>query len=264
MAKTNKIYKNQDILENKKYLKRKNEIITNRLLILFGLSICIVSFFVFAMGIKWSNIQQLVNITFIGLIITAVLFILSLVFLIYRLNSGADESDNAVNSKNIFAVVSFLLFSDFLIYFTSQIWIPFLTAFTISLTILVYIYYLYQKEFFLFSFFTAISCFMLYFAQSPLISVFLRTGIIILIAAFAVFVLVFSLLIMKNKGSLKLNSLRISIFEKKAKYFQFYILAGFIAVFAVLSFFAINFFYLICAVLVFFVVTGIYFTVKMI
>jgi hypothetical protein len=75
-----------------------------------------------------------------------------------------------------------------------------------------------------------------------------------------VIVLIFSLLLMKNKG----NFLRINILDKKAKYFQFYILVGFLAGCVVLSFLAVNFFYLICAVLVYFVVAGIYFTVKMI
>jgi len=260
LSKTNKIYKNKDIIENKKYTKRRNEIITNRLLIVFGLSVCIVSFFVYAMGITWMNIQRLLNITFAGLITTGVLFLLSLIFLVYKIKTGADESDKTINSKNLLAVISFLLFADFLIYFTYQVWIPFLTAFTISLTMLVYIYYLYQKEFFLFSLFTAISCFLLYFAQSPLISLYLKMGFLILTAAFAVIVLVFSLLLMKNKG----DFLRVNILDKKANYFQFYILSAFLAACVVLSFLAVNFFYLICAVLVYFVVAGIYFTVKMI
>jgi len=264
LAKTNRIYKNKDVLETKKYIKRRNEIITNRLLILFGLSVGVVSFFVYAMGITWENIQKLKNITFAGLIVTGVLFILALVFFVYRIKKNIDESDKTVNSNNILAVISFLLFSDFLIYFTSKTWIPFLTAFTISLTLLVYIYYLYQKEFFLFSLFTGISCFLLYFAQSQAISVYFRVCFIVLMAIFAAFITVFSLLLMKNKGNLKSKSININILEKKAKYFQFYILAAFIAALIVLNFFSISFLYMICAILFYFVVTGIYFTVKMI
>ena len=264
MGKTNKIYKNKDLLESKKYQQRRNEIITNRLLILFVLSIFVVSFFVFAMGITWSNIQRLINISFAGLILTGILFALSLIFLVYRFNQGTDESDMTVNSKNIFAVISFLLFSFFLIFFTHQVWIPFLTAFAISLTVLVYIYYLYQKEFFLFSLFTGISCLFLYFAQSHLLSVYFKTGFKVLLGVFAVFVLAFSLFLMKNKGYIKSKSINISILGKNAKYFQFYILALFIACYAVLSFFPVNFFYLICAILAYFVAAGVYFTVKMI
>ena len=264
MGKTNRIYKNKDLLESKKYIKRRNEIITNRLLILFGLSVFVISFFIYAMGITLGNIKTLENITFAGLIITALLFIFSLIFLVYRIYKNVDESDKSVNSKNIFAVASFLMISDFIIYITSNIWIPFMTAFTIAVILLVYIYYLYQKEFFLFSVYTAIGCFMLYFAKVPPISVYSKTVFIILMAAFALLVLVFSLLLRKNKGNIKNKARRISILNKNARYFQFYILAVFIFGCAAACFFPVDFFYLICAILGYYAIIGVFFTVKMI
>ena len=268
--KTNRINKNKDLEESKKYIKRRNDIITYRLFILFGITVALVSFFVFIMNAGNTDIKTLSAISFAGLIVTGILFILSGLFFFYRLIKGIDESGMTVNSKNIFAVSLFAFLADSLIFFTGQNWIPFLTALVIAVTILVYLYYLYQKEFFLFALFTAICCFLLYFTETSLLSGSFKTGFRVLLAAAAIFVLAFSLILKKNKGRLNIGPFNIRILRKDAKYFQFFILAAFIAVCAVLGLITIsllsflNFFYMICAVLGCFIIVGIYFTVKMI
>jgi len=199
--------------------------------------------------------------------ITGVLFIASLIFFVYRLIQGIDESDMILHSKNIFAAAAFFFFAFALIFFKGQDWIPFLTALAITITALVYLYYLYQKEFFLFALFTAACCFFLYFAETALLSGAYRMVFKIALAASAVLVPALALALMRNQGRLKSKIFNIKILDHNAKYFQFFILSAIIAVLAVLGFVSavfFSFFYLICAVLACFIIIGVYFTVKII
>ncbi|MCL1858582.1 MAG: hypothetical protein FWF92_05050 [Oscillospiraceae bacterium] len=268
IKKANKMYKNKDVENSRKYSERKNEIITYRLLILFGIAVCTVSFFIYAMNIAGSDIKKFEKISFAGLIITGILFIFSVVFLVYRVNQAVDESDRVIQGKSVFSVAMILFLSDLLIFFTYQLWIPFLTAFVITATALAYIYYLYQKEFFYFALFSAIGCCLLYLTGSQHLSEFFRMSFKVLLSACAVFILVFALLLIKGKGHLKSRpfKLNIKILEKNSKYFQFFILSVFISGFAAMSFFSvnINFFYQVCSLIVYFIIVGIYFTVKII
>ena len=260
-GKANKIYKNKDI-------GKRNEIITYRLMILFGVAVCAVGFFVYAMNLNWNDIHKLDGISSSGLVVTGIGLAASALFFVYRKTQKTEESGKIIQSKSFLAVAAVLFASDLIVFMTRQDWIPFLTAFAIAATALVYIYYLYQREFFCFSIFAAAGCFFLYFAQSGLLSSPMRTGFKALLAVFAVFTLVFAFALMRGKGRLKggLFGVNVKIFEKNSRYFQFFILAVFIAAFAVASFFSLNayFFYMICALLVYFVIVGIYFTVKMI
>lgn len=265
--KPNKIYKNKDVEASKKYLDRQNEIITYRLMILFGVAVCVVGFFVYAMNLKWGEMSRLEDISAAGLIATGIPLVFSALFFMYRKTQKTDESDAVIKSAGLLAVASFLFVSDFIIFATRQDWIPFLTAFAIAATLLVFIYYLYQREFFCFSVFAAAGCFLLYFAQSPLLSFWIKNGFKALLAVFAVFTLVFALALSRGKGRLKYKplGLDVQILEKNSKYFQFFVLSVFIAGFVFASLFlTAYFFYVICALIVCFVVVGIYFTVKMI
>jgi len=262
------MYKNKDIEQSRKYTEQRNEIITYRLLLLFAVAVCVVGFFIFAMNIPKNEIQKLEKISFAGLIITGILFISSVVFLVYRINLAVDESDRVIHSKSVFLTAMVLFLSDLVIFFTYQRWIPLMTAVIITVMVLAYIYYLYQKEFFYFSVFSALSCFLLYLAGSQYLSESFRMGFRVLLAVCAVFIVVFAFLLMRSKGQLKSRpfKLNIKILDKNSKYFQFFILSVFFAGFAAVSFFAIdiNFFYLICSLIVYFIIVGIYFTVKMI
>jgi len=255
-------YKTKD-----KHTERRNEIITYRLMILFGLAVCAVGFFVYAMNLTWGEIGKLDGISAAGLIVTAVPLAVSASLFAYRKAKKIEEGDKVIRAGSFLAVAAFLFASDFVIFATRQDWIPFLTALTIAATLLVFIYYLYQREFFCFSLFSAAGCFLLYFAQSPLLPHYMKTGFKALLAVFAVFTLVFALALLWGNGRLRCRplGLDVRVFEKSSRYFQFFILSGFIAGFALASLFlTAYFFYVICALLVYFVVVGIYFTVKMI
>ena len=253
---------------DRKYIEKRNEIITYRLMILFGIAVFAVGFFVYAMNLNWGDINKLDNISSAGLIFTGVVLVASASLFIYRKTKKIEENDKIIQSKSFLALAVLLFMSDLVIFVTRQNWIPFLTAFAITSTALVYIYYLYRREFFCFSIFAAVGCFLLYFARSPLLPPYIKMGFKALLVVFAIFTLVFALTLMKGKGRLKNKSygLNIKIFEKNSRYFQFFILSGFIAGFAAASFFSLSsyFFYMICALLVYFVIVGIYFTVKMI
>jgi len=187
----------------------------------------------------------------------------SFMFFIYRYAKGVDESDKTVNSKNILGSALFLFLTNQLIFTTYQKWIPFLTALLICVTALVYIYYLYQREFFVFSMFAAIGCFLIYFGERQGISGYLSAFSKVLLVLLAVFVFAAAYAVSKNKGYL----FKANIVGKNAKYFQFYILAALLAVSAALAaqtFVNINFLYIIISVIAYFVVVGIYFTFKII
>ena len=253
---------------DKKYTERKNETIMYRLMLLFVAAACAVGFFVYAMNLKWGEMKKLEDISSAGLAVTGILLVASVLFFVYRKTRKIDESEKIIRSKSFFAVAAFLFAADFMIFLTRQEWIPFLTAFAIAATALVYIYYLYQREFFCFSVFAAAGCFLLYLAQFPPLPIYMRIGFRALLAIFAVFTLFFALALMKSEGRLKSGpfGLDVKIFEKNSRYFQFIILSVFIAGFAAASFFSLEayFFYMICALLAYFVVVGVYFTVKII
>jgi len=262
------MYRNKDVENSRKYNERRNEIITYRLLLLFAITVCVVGFFIYIMNFTRNNINKIEKISFAGLIITGIFFISSVVFFVYRTKQAVDETDRVIQSKSVFAIAMFLFLADLVIFFTYQLWIPLMTAFVIGVTVLAYIYYLYQKEFFYFSIFSAMGCLFLYLTGLQYLSDFSRMSFKILLAACAVFILGFAILLMNSKGQLKSQpfKLNIKILEKNSKYFQFFILSVFIAGFAAVSFFSIdiNFFYLICSLIVYFIIVGIYFTVKMI
>lgn len=263
-----RMYKNKDLEQSKKYNNRKNEIITYRLLLLLAVTVAAVVFFVCAINF---SIAPLAPISFAGLIITGILFIAAGIFFIRGILSGIDESDKILHSKNIFAVAAAYFFAFVLIFFTGQKLIPFLTAVAICATILGYLYYLYQREFFWFSLFTAAGSFIFYFAETQILSDNFRMLFRILLAVGAVVIIAFAVSLMKNKGHFKFGSVNIKVLEHNAKYFQFFIIAAFIAAFAVLGFISLamalaffDFFYLLYAILACFIIVGIYFTVKII
>ena len=264
----NRMYRNRDIENSKKYIERRNEIITYRLMILFGVAVCAVGFFIYAMNLSWDETQKLDDMSLAGLIFTGALLVGASAFLAYRKTQKIDESEKVVFGAGFFAVAALLFASDLAIFLTRQRWIPFLTAFAIVATALAYIYCLYQREFFCFSVFAALGCFLLYLSQSSLLSPYAKIWFKAMVAACAVFLLVFSLALASGKGRLKSGALGVNkkIFEKNAKYFQLYILSFLIAGFAAVSFLPVdlNFFYMACALVGYFVAVGIYFTVKMI
>ena len=265
--KINKIYKSTATEQNKKYaVKKRKQIITRRLILLFAVTVAAVIFFIYARNMQPRTLEL---ISFTGLVITGMLLIISGGFLIQRLTKKIDESDKLINSKNIFAAAAFLFFLFERIFFAGHRWIPFLIAFVISVTVVVYLYYLYQREFFWFSLFTAAGCFCLYFSEAPLLSDIYKLVFRILLAGIAVLIFAFALTLMKNKGRLKFKDSNIKILEQNAKYFQFFILAGFMIALTVLGFLPLtlvylSYFYLICAMLGWFISVGMYFTVKMI
>ena len=261
------MYRNKDAERTKKYRDRRNAVITQRLIILFAVAVASLVFFISAMNIPRAEPERLNLIAFVGLMITGALFITALIFFVRRLIDGIDESDKTLHSKNLFAAAAFFFFAFVLIFFKGQEWIPFLTALSISVTALIYLFYLYQREFFWFAFFTAACCFLLYFAEAPLLSAGYKTFFKVALAAAAVLLPAITLALMKNKGHIKHKSLNIKILEHNAKYFQFFIIAAVAAVFAVMGFIPaalFSFFYLICAALACFIIIGVYFTVKII
>jgi len=264
---TNKIYKNKDYENSKKYIERRNEIITYRLLIFLAVAVEKVGFFIYAMNVSINGLPKLKSLFLAGTVITGVLVAGSLSFLIYRVKSNINEKETVLHSKGVFITALFWFLSDLIIFLTYQKWIPVMTAAAITATVLVYVYYLYQREFFYFSLFTAICCFFLYFTESYFLSSGLRMAFRILLITCAAFILAFAVVLKKGKGKIKSKSFNknIQILEKNSKYLPFFILAALVALVAVAGFFiSTSFLYLIFAVVGYFIIIGIYFTIKII
>ena len=263
LGRTNRMYRNKDFEESKKYIARRNEIITNRLLILFGIAVVTVACFVYFMSMSLSDSVKLRGISLVFMIILGILLICSVIFMYRRYKKDVDESDKTVHSKNVFGIILFLFLANLLIFFTYYKWIPFLTALSISLTILIYIFYLYQREFFIFSVFAAAGCFLIYFAETHSLASSYTFVFKVLLAVLAVLTFAAAVMATKKRGFL----IKENILHKNSKSFPFYILSVFFAGSAVILFltlFNISVFWLIFANLVYFIIIGIYFTVKMI
>ncbi|MCL2775479.1 MAG: hypothetical protein FWD71_19375 [Oscillospiraceae bacterium] len=255
------MYKNKDLEQSKRHIARRNEIISNRLLILFGIAVVVVACFVYFMNMPVSDGNKLHGISFVLVFVLGALLLFSIVFLFQRYGKDVDESDKTVHSKNILGIALFLFFANLLIFFTYYTWIPFLTALAISLTIIIYIYYLYQREFFIFSVSAAIGCFLIYLGDTHSLADYYRMIFKILIAVLAVLVFSAAVMINQSKGFL----FKQDIMQKNSKCLPFYILSAILAICVVIefqTFFDINLFYLIAANLVYFIVVGIYYTVK--
>ncbi|MCL2096575.1 MAG: hypothetical protein FWH10_06695 [Oscillospiraceae bacterium] len=273
-----KKYRNENLKDGRKQeSKRQKQIITYRLLALFAVTSVTVIFFVYAMNMKRAGLQTLGSISFAGLMFSSGLFIVSGIFLALKLiknTPGKIKQIKVIDAGGVFAVSAFLFFAFTLIFFRGQTWIPFMTALALAATAVVYLYYLYQREFFWFALFTAAGCFCLYFSQTGLLAsgnTDYRIFFKVLLAVLPVLIASFALTLRKNKGRLKCKYCKadIKILGESAKYFQFFILAALSAVFAVLGFLPaapapFSFFYLIYAVLGCFIAVGIYFTVKII
>ena len=259
------MYKNKDIENSKKYIQRRNEIITYRLLLILGAAVEKIGFFLYAVNVSEANFPQLRAWSFAGLIITGALTIFSVIFIIYKNKRNINDSETVFHSKMLLAIAILFFLADFVIYLTYQKWVPLLIAAAITLTVFVYIYYLYQREFFYFSVFSALGGFLLYLTESYLMPSKLQLICKILLAVGAVFIIIFALVLKKGKGNLKGKKINLKILDKKSKYLPFYILSVFAAGFAATSFiYPINFLYLIFALVGYYVIVGIYFTVKII
>jgi len=205
------------------------------------------------------------NYALICFIVTGVLFALSVAFFVYD-TQKKNSSDKTFNKYNILGV-GIILFLYALIIFLNQNMaavIPVLLALTITATLLIFIYYLYQRDFFWLAALVALGCFLIYFTKSALLSGYLAILIRIMLIALAGVLVWLTLGIKKSKGYMGKKK-NIKVVGEGAKYFPVWILCGLFVCAGIIPFITINFvFYAIVAVIAYFLAVGIYYTIKLI
>ena len=264
LKKIDRMYKNKDVLNNKKELERKNEIMINRLMILFILAIAMITLLV--MGMNVSVVQYIdlyENYALTSVIVTGVLFVLSVAFFVYN-TMKKNSSDKTLNKYNILGLFSVLFLFALAILRQGILVLPILLAVTISVTLLIFIYYLYQKDFFWIAVLTAVGCFLIYYTQSTLLRGYFAMFIKIMLIALPFVLVWLTLELKKNKGYFGKNK-NIKLVGENMKCFPIWILCGLFVSAGVLSFITLSFiFYTIIAVLAYFLAVGIYYTIKLI
>lgn len=264
LKKIDKMYNNKDVMNSKKELERKNEIMINRLMILFILSVTMITLLIIAMNISAVDYVDLYQkYALASVIVTGALAFLSAVFFFYE-TAKRNSSDKTLNKYNVLGLFLILFIYALAIFIKGILAVPTLLAFTIAATLLIFIYYLYQKDFFWFSALSAVGCFVIYFTKSTFLRGYFAIGLKgLLIAAGAV--LIWKALSVKNSGGYWDKKKNIRIFSENAKYLPVIILCGLLACAGILAFVQPSLiFYAIIAVLAYFLVIGIYYTIKLI
>ena len=124
LKKIDRMYNNKDVLNSKKELERKNEIMINRLMILFVLSVTMITLLIIGMNL---GVVQYVDLylkyAFPSVIVTGVLFVLSVALFIYDTKKKT-KSDKTLNKYNILGLFVILFLYALVIYFQGILILP--------------------------------------------------------------------------------------------------------------------------------------------
>ena len=282
LKKVDKMYNNEDVLNSKKELERKNEIMINRLMVLFVVSITMITFLIMSMNtgidlsigqiIELSESGKLIELGLLGpvpfsvilsVIVTGVLFILSVVLFAYNTKKNAGN-DKTLNKYNILGFFTVLFVFAIAILFLGDSVLPVLLGVTITATLLIFIYCLYQKDFFWLAAATAVGCFLIYYTQSTVLNGYFAIAAKILLIALAGVLLCLTFTLKKNKGYLGKKK-GVKLVGEDVKYFPVWILCGLLVAVGIISFVTVSLaLYAMITVLAYFLAVGIYYTIKLI
>ena len=282
LKKVDKMYNNEDVLNSKKELERKNEIMINRLMVLFVVSLTMITFLIMAMNtgidlsvgqiVELNESGKLIELGLIGpvslsvilsVIVAGVLFILSVVFFVYN-SKKKNSDDKTFNKYNILGFFTILFVFAIAILFLGDSVLPVLLGVTITATLLIFIYCLYQKDFFWFAAATAVGCFLIYYTQSAALNGYFAIAAKILLIALAGILVCLASALKKNKGYLGKKK-SVKLVGEDVKYFPAWILCGLFVAVGIISFITVSLaLYAMIAVLAYFLAVGIYYTIKLI
>ena len=245
----------------KKAADKESEIVINRIIMIFSVAVAFVIYLLNAPKITAAQYLELNESRINGIavpLISALLLAGAIVFFILMRVKGVEEKHKSVNSYNmLFCTAGFALIAVpvWLNYRSEDVCRQLLIA-VIAVTVLYLVYYLYQKEFFMFSVFTAAGAYAL----------FLSTNIImnILVFAAAVIVVVIALLLKIKRGVIKLGENKLRVLSYNANYLPYFILAAVLVASGIAVMISGVILYPIIAVFALYIIMGIVYTVKLI
>lgn len=245
----------------------KKDYVTNKLLLVFTFAFAILLFFVnigrmmssiktFKLAQKITGISAWVG---IGLLAVGIA-----VFIIERVLK-ADTRYRLLSGKNIFVVSAVFTLAALLLNY--RFWSDTLTLIYIfipALVVLYIVYYSYQREFFMIALSTILSGVAIWLVMSDLII----SGDILILAAVEAVILILAIITIIahiRGGKFRLFGRELTLFKQDAKYALSYIASALsVLLLAAAFFFPAYALYFIFALIGYILLTGIYFTIKLI
>ncbi|MHC1693783.1 MAG: hypothetical protein AB9835_00605 [Eubacteriales bacterium] len=240
---------------------RAGEVVINRLLLMFMLSVVGVVALLYMGRMSISQVLWLYQsqLPLIVLIITGLLFVGS--FILFLKNKGrlAEERKKTINSLNLLCSSAFVFLFALYLKFPGNVSYPTVASnmliVLVATTVLYFIYHLYQREFFILSLLTALSAVGIYYSGNMLVKIAL--------IAYAALILVLTLVLRSKSGAVKLGKRKIKLIESGIV-LPFVLLALLVITVAVLTFILTGIsVYGLIALFAYYLIMGIFFTVKL-
>lgn len=240
---------------------RTGEVVINRLLIMFMLSVVGVVALLYMGRMTISQVIWLYEsqLPLILLIITGLLLAGAVFLFIKNKNKRSEERMKTINSLNLLCSSAFVFLCALYLKFPGNESYPTvasrLLVVLVATTVLYFIFYLYQREFFILSLLTAIAGLGIYYSAA----MFMR----IILMVFAALILILTVILKTKGGQIKLGKRKVRVIYA-GMFLPFIILSLLILAVAVLAFIisGINIYGLI-ALFAYYLIIGIFFTVKL-
>ena len=255
--------KNTATPEEKKIIALKNEVVINRLMLVFALAITVITALVVIHSNNSAHAQTMLREDMpLFIILFGILTALAAAFAIVRIIKKVDESIKALNSKHLLGISVLLLLGAIALWLRTDTVTPVLIALSISATFLYFINYLYQREYMLLASVATMGAFGVYYAANPSTIGFIAR---IFMAVLPIVVLLLMLIARRSDGFIG----KLQIFKEKRGYLPLVflcalLLAVSIALIAAPIVFSGFSVYLIITVIAYALAFGIVYTVKMI
>ncbi len=245
----------------------KKDYVTNKLLLVFTLAFALLLFFTNISRMMKSTTSYLTawNITKITSGVFIALFVVGIIMLIVERAKGIDTKYRLLSGKNIsiasaiIAVVSTALAIVF-----SSTTLTLIYVFIPALVVLYIVYYSYQREFFMVALSSILSGVGIWLFKSDIVNS-ADMFVLIAVAVLVVLLAAFTIAVQVGKGSLKVFGREVSVFKSDAKYTLIYLTYLLSLLLLAAAFLAPDLaIYFIFGLIAYIVITGIYYTVKLI
>ena len=245
----------------------KKDYVTNKLLLVFTLAFAVLLFFTNISRMMRSTTSFLAawNITKIASGVFIALFIVGIIMLIVERAKGIDTKYRLLSGKNISiasAIIAILSLALAIVF--SPTTLTLINVFIPALVVLYIIYYSYQREFFMVALSAVLSGICIWLVKSDIVNS--ADMLVLAIAAIAVVILAaFTIAIQLGKGTLKLFGREVEVFKSGARYALIYLTYILSLLLLAAAFLAPDLaIYFIFGLIAYIVITGIYYTVKLI
>ena len=245
----------------------KKDYVTNKLLLVFTLAFAVLLFFTNISRMMRSTTSFLTawNITKIVSGVFIALFVVGIIMLIVERAKGIDTKYRLLSGKNISiasAIIAILSLALAIVF--SPATLSLIYVFVPALVVLYIIYYSYQREFFMVALSSILSGVGIWLVRSDIVNS-ADNLVLIAVAVLVVILAAFTVAVQVGKGNIKLFGREVSVFKSGARYALIYLTYILSLLLLVAAFLAPDLaIYFIFGLIAYIVITGIYYTVKLI